>query len=160
MPADNMPDEEELAEMAAPVVFLFQRRDLAVMRTAADEVRAADELKEAIDDTLAATEEVTRDFLLRPWKFEMDYLDEVFTDEFLELCVEMRVDLISWLNQPEILMRLEHPDAILLRYADIAAAMEGDGGLKGSSVAFSEKVTEMENALNATFETLKRNGAI
>lgn len=149
-----------MAEIAAPIMFLHHRLRLVNMWRAAQELPVSDEVRDKLDKMLADTEEATQTLLLRTPLPDGDFIDEVFDDEFLSLCLDMRVDLLSWLNQPQMLLRLEHPDAILLRYANIAAASGYEADAINSTAAFSEKVTEMENLINATFETLKRNRVI
>ena len=160
MSADNTFDKEELAEIAASLYFLSHRETMARLLTAAVAAQLTGEIRDSLDRILTESEDVTRDLLLRPWKYEMDYLDEVFDDEFLDLCLIMRVDLMSWIRQPEMLMRLVHPDDILMRYANIATAAEADFSDMGSSATFSEKVAETEKAMNASFEILKRRGLV
>ena len=152
--------DEEMAEIAAPIMFLHHRLRLVTMWRAAQELSVSNEVRSQLDKMLADTEEATQTLLLRTPLPDDDFIDEVFDDEFLSLCLDMRVDLLSWLNQPEMLLRLEHPDAILLRYANIAAASGYEADAINSSASFAQEVFEMENKINATFEAMKRNNVL
>lgn len=152
--------DDEMAEIAAPIVFLNHRLRLAHMCRAAQEVSVSNEARAGLDRMLAVTEEATRTLLLRTPLPDGDFIDDVFDDEFLTLCLDMKVDLLPWINQPQMLLRLEYPDAILLRFVNIAASLDREADAINSSAAFSEKVEEMEKLINATFEILKRNRVI
>lgn len=149
-------DNDEFAKNAAPIRFLAQRANLAQMRNAIDLVSVSDEARERLDRILEETEALTQMFLLRTPLPEGEWLDEVFDDEFLELCKTMRVNLLAWINQPQILLRLRDPDAILLRFDDVSArSREFAQDLMSSTASFSERVDEMVSQLTATFSMLR-----
>ena len=150
-------DNDEFARNAAPIRFLAQRANLGLMRNAIDLVNVSDEARERLDRILAETEALTQMFLLRRPLPEGEWLDEVFDDEFLELCKTMRVNLLAWLNQPQILLRLRDPDAILARSEDISArSSEFALDLISSTASWSERVDEMVRDLTGTFDLLNR----
>ena len=154
-------DNEELAKNAAPIRFLVQRANLGQMRNAIELVSVSDEVRERLDRILEETEALTQMFLLRTPLPEGGWLDDVFDDEFLELCQTMRVNLLAWLNQPQILLRLRDPDAILARSENVSArSAEFALDLISSTASFSERVDEMVCDLTGTFDLLTRSGSI
>lgn len=160
-----MPNEDAMAEIAVPIVFLSLRARLVQIRSAVDHVAISDETLDELDRLLAETEDATKSLLGGASLPDGDYIDEVFDDEFLELCKETRVNLLAWINQPKILLRLKDPDAILLRFASIMEADLGTdpaGGQKPISTtgSFADMVSEMETAINKTFERLLKNQMI
>ena len=154
-------DNDEIAKIVAPIRFLTLRANLGQMRNAIDLVSVSDEVRERLDRILEETEALTQMFLLRTPLPEGEWLDEVFDDEFLELCTTMRVNLLAWLNQPQILLRLRDPDAILARSGDVSArSAEFALDLISSTASFSERVDEMICDLIATFDLLNRDDLI
>ena len=154
------PGEQDFADLALLETFLARRLRLATMRRAADKLAVSDEVRESLDESLAETEEVTRALLTRTKLPDAAPMDDLFDDEFLLLCLELRIELVAWINQPAVLIRLEDPDAILRRYANLANAYDIDAAGKDASTDFAQAVTEMERKLRETFDVLKRNRAL
>ena len=151
-------DDKTLAAITAPVTFLSVRASLVSERRAAERLQVPDETLREVDQLLAETEEATCTLLLRRPLPEDGYLDPIFDDEFLELCRMMGVNVIAWVNQPQILVHLRDPDAILSRW--VALPESDDFGTATTVSSWVDTVAEMEQTIEALFAILKERGAI
>lgn len=156
-----LPDDDEMAEIAAPITFLVLRANLARLRRAADQVEVSAATRGTLDALLAETEHATQELLMRQGLPAEGDIDEIFDEEFLEICKAMRVDLFAWVGQPQVLWRLGDPDGLLARWVEV---LGHDDGLARedlvTTASFAQRMAEMEGAINATFAVLIRNHVI
>ena len=156
-----MPNDDEMAEIAAPITFLVLRANLCQLRRAADHVAVSAATREALDSLLAETEAATRTLLMRTELPAEGDIDAIFDDEFLELAKAMRVDLFAWISQPEVAWRLGDPDAILSRWVDVLGADDGlDDGSAVKYSSFPERAAALESAIYEAFAVLRRNNIV
>jgi hypothetical protein len=114
-----------------------------------------------IDPLLAETEAATRTLLLKTPMPDDEYLDPIFDEEFLALCQLMGVNVLAWVNQPQILARLRDPDAILSRWVATAAwNADGVDAAAESTISYSESIAEVKRAIHALFRILLDSGLI
>lgn len=151
---------DNLAELIAPEIFLIRRLKLVNMRRAADSISVSDEWRNSLDELLDETEEAARTVLLETQLPSGSFIDEIFDDDLLTRCLELRIDLVAWISQPTILVRLSDPDAILRRYTNLANAYGVDTEDITSAVSFRDAASDMEQKLRDTYEILKKSGKI
>jgi hypothetical protein len=154
------PDNNEYAAIEAPLTFLALRGSLVSHRTTAERLGLTSLLHE-IDQLLEETEAVTRILLLRTPMPDDEYLDPIFDDEFLALCHLMGVNVLAWVNQPQILARLRDPDAILTRWVTGTAWDVDNGGVSPDSTgSYSEQVGNVKEAIHVLFQFLRDSGLV
>lgn len=158
MGLNSEPNSDEIDAIIAPLRFLTLRANLSLMREMAEEVDIPIETLEELDRLLEKTNSATETLLLRTPMPDDDWLDEIFDDEFLMLCKAMRVNLLAWINQPQILLRLRDPDSVLSRFAGILEDMDDLNWTSTSTTAsFVERVDELVRAINVTYQRLLMN---
>lgn len=155
-----MLSQDEIAEAAGPILFLAQRARLAVLRAAAEHIPISQETEADLDRLLAETESTTQALLMQSRTPDVEYFDDLFDDDFLDLCSTLRVNLVAWINQPQILLRFRDPDAILSRWMESRADNDAIGAEDNTSPVFSQQVATVEAAIRAAFSALKENNSI
>jgi hypothetical protein len=153
------PKNNRYAAIEAPLTFLTLRASLVSQRRLADKIRIPDASVLEIDQLLEETEDATRTLLLRTPLPDDEYLDAIFDDEFLSLCNIMGVNVLAWVNQPQILVRLHDADRLLSRWVAIAGE-DGETPDEISTASYSESVAETKEAIHVLFAILKNSGSI
>ena len=151
---------DEIAEAAGPVLFLAQRARLAALRAAAEYIPISEETQTDLDRLLAETENTTRMLLMQSRPPDVEYFDDLFDDDFLELCNTLRVNLIAWINQPQILLRFRDPDATLSRWMESRSNNDLIDAGENVTPVFSQQVATVEAAIRAAFTTFQVNNII
>ena len=154
-----MLSQDEIAEAAGPILFLAQRARLAALRAAAEHIPISQETEADLDRLLAETEGTTQALLMQSRTPDVEYFDDLFDDDFLDLCSTLRVNLVAGINQPQIWLRFRDPDAILSRWMESRA--DNDAIAEDNTTpVFSQQVATVEAAVRAAFSALKENNSI
>lgn len=154
------PEDNQFTAIEAPLTFLALRGSLVSQRRVAEQLGLTDLLGE-IDPLLAETEAATRTLLLKTPMPDDEYLDPIFDEEFLTLCQLMGVNVLAWVNQPQILARLRDPDAILSRWVATAEwNADGVDAAAESTISYSESIAEIKDAIHTLFRILLDSGLI
>jgi hypothetical protein len=153
----QIPNDNDYEAITAPVTFLALRGSLVSHRQVADQLGLV-ELCQEIDLLLRETEDITRTLLLRTPLPDDEYLDPIFDDEFLTLCRLMGVNLLAWVNQPQILARLRDPDAILARWVtDTSLDASGVDTPRRTTTSYPDQVGEVKESIYVLFKFLRDN---
>ena len=145
-------NEDDFAEVAGPILFLAQRARLAALRKAANVIPISRETEAELDQLLAQTESITQMLLMPSLADEVDYFDDLFDDELIALCAALRVNLVAWVNQPQVLMRFRNPDAVLSRWLEIWSEYDSVSAGQSFTPVMSQQVATIESAIRTAFE--------
>lgn len=150
-------NEDDIAEVAGPVLFLAQRARLAALRKAAEIVPISSETEAELDQLLKETESITRMLVMPTSVDEVEYFDDLFDDDLISLCATLRVNLVAWVNQPQVLMRFRNPNALLTRWLEIWSECDTVGAGQSFTPVFAQQVEAIESAIRIAFDTHMKN---
>jgi hypothetical protein len=83
---------------------------------------------------------------------EVEYFDDLFDDELIDLCAALRVNLVAWVNQPQVLIRFRDPDAVLSRWLESRSQYELKNDREGVTPVMSKQVAAIETAIRSAFD--------
>jgi hypothetical protein len=147
-----MLNEDDIIEAAGPILFLAQRARLAALRKAAETIPISQETEAELERLLGETESLTQMLLMPTNTDEVEYLDDLFDDELIDLCAALRVNLVAWVNQPQILIRFRDPDAVLSRWLESRSEYELKSDGEGVTPVMSKQVAVIESAIRSAFD--------
>ncbi len=153
-------NEDDIIEAAGPVLFLAQRARLAALRKAAETIPISPETEAELDQLLRETEPLTEMLLMPRNAEEVEYFDDLFDDELIDLCAALRVNLVAWVNQPQILVRFRDPDAVLSRWLEFRNDYELKGASEGPTPVISQQVATIESAIRSAFNAYMKNNML
>ena len=147
-----MLNEDDIIEAAGPILFLAQRARLAALRKAAETIPISQETEAELERLLVETEPLTQVLLMPRNTEEVEYFDDLFDDELIDLCAALRVNLVAWVNQPEVLIRFRDPDAVLSRWLESRSQYELKNDREGVTPVMSKQVAAIETAIRCAFD--------
>lgn len=153
-------NEDDIIEAAGPVLFLAQRARLAALRKAAETIPISPETEAELDQLLRETEPLTEMLLMPRNTEEVEYFDDLFDDELIDLCAALRVNLVAWVNQPQILVRFRDPDAVLSRWLEFRNDYELKSASEGPTPVISQQVATIESAIRSAFNAYMKNNML
>lgn len=151
------PNEDDVIEAAGPILFLIQRARLAALRKAAETIPISQETEDELEKLLRETEPLTQTLLMPPNTNDVEYFDDLFDEELIALCVTLRVNLVAWVNQPQVLMRFRNPDALLTRWLEIQSALDIPTLGDAITPVMSQQIATIEAAIRSAFEAHMKN---
>ena len=147
-----MLNEDDIIEAAGPILFLAQRARLAALRKAAETIPISQETEAELERLLGETEPLTQMLLMPRNTGEVEYFDDLFDDELIGLCAALRVNLVAWVNQPQVLIRFRDPDAVLSRWLESRSQYELKNDREGVTPVMSKQVAAIETAIRSAFD--------
>lgn len=147
-----MLNEDDIIEAAGPILFLAQRARLAALRKAAETIPISQATEAELERLLVETEPLTEMLLMPPNTDGVEYLDDLFDDKLIDLCAALRVNLVAWVNQPQVLIRFRDPDAVLSRWLESRSEYELKNDREGVTPVMSKQVAAIETAIRLAFD--------
>ena len=147
-----MLNEDDIIEAAGPILFLAQRARLAALRKAAETIPISQETEAELERLLGETEPLTQMLLMPRNTGEVEYFDDLFDDKLIDLCAALRVNLVAWVNQPQVLIRFRDPDAVLSRWLESRSQYELKNDREGVTPVMSKQVAAIETAIRSAFD--------